>query len=966
MQRVVRFSLAGALTIAGLTACGDKVTVPPPVQQAVDSTVHSVTVSPPSATIAVGGKIILAASVDAGPGVSNRTVTWTSSDNTVATVGTDGTVTGVKAGTVSITASSAANSAVKGAAAITVGGGNTGGPVTVTISSMNQTVCGIGGCNSVPANLAAVAGQLDVILNVDAGGQALKTVQATLTCGKQTMTRSQTVGAAASSATDAEAAQATVTLSFPTNEFNPTTGVPTLLNGPCTISASATTAGGTQSATNSQQFTLANPDAVIVNTTTNGNSASDMNGLPWKSGAVTVSALPVVYSGRTVSSVQITLPGASGPTQLIPAASGGATSATWANSTSGSVANKVGQLTLTGGVDANGFPVPVHPTVLVIDSNGNDINLAQANSLQQSDLRVDNQSPEAPLTFQIPQSQGQWVNGSYTFAGVGASAGTDAKYVSCGDGPTSTAANPQPACNTQIGVSAAPVDGDTGLNGQTTVTYYAIATASYPGTSSTGTSTSTSTCDVTGWTKIANAGDLAETSTNTAYVVRAIEADKLGNQRCTDISTNVNTINTTGGAFVAAKFGVDKTAPTAQYVEPSTNAAAAGPNQTIGIGQAVPSFMLAIADNASGFSATPVLTKLTRLAINPATGAVGTGSFACPIGFSSNSCRTARKGTTVAVDNGSGIDGYYTYTPIVTDLALNQTSLTPRQVVIDRQAPVMGGIAVPATINGGQSASFATSATDNLDLISTDYTLSYNVAVGGNAAPFNIRAAGPSLGTPFDNVLTTSSSFSLNVPFFIRSVAAVDANGAPQNGTGGIANQVAVRAYDAAGNVSNAGVSAINPANVNQTNLTNFSTLQPNGAQFLAFGVTTPATAISDCSPGNCAGGANPANPTSVNLTAGAIGTEAGNFQFLNPFTQVQFYFLNANTGEWTLAGSTTAPVVTDNATATQRTFTWTLAGFTPPAGLPTGPLKIIAVGVNAAGDALATNFSTTVSLTNP
>src|SRR5262249_9175691 len=152
------------------------------------------------------------------------------------------------------------------------------------------------------------------------------------------------------------------------------------------------------------------------------------------------------------------------------------------------------------------------PQVLVIDAQGNDIPNIQVLNTTAPGLRLDNQSPQAPLTFQIPQSQGQWVNAAYTFSGAGAGASppTDAKYVSCGDGKAQssvaapTAQNP---CNPQIGVSANSVSNSTGLNGQTTVTFYAIAAASYPGISSSGTSTSTSTCDVTGWTKIATAGD---------------------------------------------------------------------------------------------------------------------------------------------------------------------------------------------------------------------------------------------------------------------------------------------------------------------------------------------------------------------------------------------------------------------------------------------------------------------------
>ena len=43
-----------------------------------------------------------------------------------------------------------------------------------------------------------------------------------------------------------------------------------------------------------------------------------------------------------------------------------------------------------------------------------------------------------------------------------------------------------------------------------------------------------------------------------------------------------------------------------------------------------------------------------------------------------------------------------------------------------------------------------------------------------------IRATGPALGVAFDNVLTTASSFSLSVPFFIRHVDITDAAGKPQ------------------------------------------------------------------------------------------------------------------------------------------------------------------------------------------
>ena len=186
MQRVFRLSLAGLLAFAGasLTACGDKVTVPPAVP--VDSTIHTVTVSPQNTSVAVGGTTQLAASVDAGAGAKNRTVTWTSSDAATAMVDQTGKVTGVKGGSVTIIAKAVADPTVQGAASITVTGG---GVPTVTIQSIVQT---FGGTSSA-ADLSNAKGQLDITLNVEPNGQIIKTVTATITCGAKSKSASQTI-----------------------------------------------------------------------------------------------------------------------------------------------------------------------------------------------------------------------------------------------------------------------------------------------------------------------------------------------------------------------------------------------------------------------------------------------------------------------------------------------------------------------------------------------------------------------------------------------------------------------------------------------------------------------------------------------------------------------------------------------------------------------------------------------------
>ena len=61
------------------------------------------TVSPSTATVAVSGTQALTATV-APATATNQNVTWSSSDTDVATVDDDGVVTGVSAGTATITA----------------------------------------------------------------------------------------------------------------------------------------------------------------------------------------------------------------------------------------------------------------------------------------------------------------------------------------------------------------------------------------------------------------------------------------------------------------------------------------------------------------------------------------------------------------------------------------------------------------------------------------------------------------------------------------------------------------------------------------------------------------------------------------------------------------------------------------------------------------------------------------------
>jgi predicted small lipoprotein YifL len=993
MQRVVRSTLVGLLTVAGLTACGDKITVPPATTAPLDNTVRQVVVSPASVNLNVGQSVTLAASVDAGAGVTNRTVTWSSSDATVASVSTAGAVNALKAGVATITAASAADPNVKGAAIVTVG--SQGGVPQVLVTGLTQ-----GGTNQ-PINIAAAAGQIDVVLDVQTNGGTLRSVGATMNCpGNTSMTQTQTVAGAAGS--DAAESAIPVILSFPTNAFNTTTGVPQLRNGACTITATATTGatGSTpQTATTTTQLTLANVSGVVFNNqftavpnaegvTPTATQANDQFGLPWRTGSVTVTVLPVLYGNtngtpQTLASVTLTLPGASSTAQVTLPVTTGPISQTWSASlTATSGPRVVGVVLAQGAKEANGVtPLPITPTVIAVDGQGNNFPLITLPGGTNQSFRLDNQAPGAPLVFSTPGRQQGWINAAYTFNNVGTGSGNanvdpvngTANFGSCIDAP-STAASPY-ACSGQLGVSAsgnAAVTSDAGASSNMTYSFYVIPAASYTAASAAnGTSTSPTACSTTGWTKVANGGEVSSSSSasNTAFVARIFETDKLGNARCSDLSIP-NTvvgdeINT--GSFTNGTFGVDVVAPTAAF-EPTTPA----DKTQIGIPDVIPTITIGVSDDASGISGTPIATVLRRLRF-----VSGAQANNCVIG-SGNACNAVDFASSLLVDNGTNIDGYYTYTGTARDLARNSAPTLSLQVAVDKTAPVMGSIAVPASLTGGASASFATSATDNLDLISWDNTLTYAVSPTGNPAPganLPIRSARTQIHAPFSGTLITSQTLSIVLPLFIRSVAATAAN-APPVGAGAdvFPSTIAARAYDAGNNPSpvntgtGAGFSNIPPASISVTNpLTDWSVApagQNAAAVMSTFLVTNVAANISNCPAAGCTGNVPAANPTTVTLTAAATGVKGTNFQFANPFTQVQFYVFDASVNEYVLIGSSSAPVVTDP-TTTSRTFTFSLS-WDPQPGLGVGAASIIAVGVNSRGDGLATAVNANITLTNP
>jgi hypothetical protein len=90
------------------------------VQPTPVGNVLSVSVTPGSVVLTAGERTTLVATVTAEAGVTDRSVTWSSSNQSIATVDVNGVVTAVGGGTTTIRAVSRANTAVSGSSSVNV------------------------------------------------------------------------------------------------------------------------------------------------------------------------------------------------------------------------------------------------------------------------------------------------------------------------------------------------------------------------------------------------------------------------------------------------------------------------------------------------------------------------------------------------------------------------------------------------------------------------------------------------------------------------------------------------------------------------------------------------------------------------------------------------------------------------------------------------------------------------------
>jgi hypothetical protein len=857
---------------------------------------------PPPPPLTISGAPVTAIQVgDVVQLSASAAANWSSSNSSVASVDGTGRVTAVGAGVASITATSQADATQSASVTITVAA-----EVPTTISVQNITVTGTAGQT---VNLNNVTGSIDVNLNVEPGDNVVESVEVLIdgvVACTQDLGGAQ-AAAAVSAEADVEATNAViVSCQINTADFDQATGVADFFNGPHTLSARANIAGGSQVATPSTQLVFNNASGVVAVVTNNnaGDPASAINpatGLAWIGGSITLDVTGVSYvSGTTVASVTLNL---FGKTPVI-ALTNGKGSVTWSDATVWTAANS--------GV-------------------GNYLSTVAEN-----------------VTFAgAVLSNGQPLVSGTPLLNFGAPGATNAamppldvvRLDNTAPGVTSANAVVQPAiainpASLGVWVNAATTfsAGTVGIPSTSTLNASdlgadAVTVTVHVGPTLTGASGS---CNVTGLTATTDASSLAETIVSTAYRGRVVFKDALGNQACADLAP---------GTVVSGTFGADFTPPanvTLAFSDASTDSmtyAAVSP--------AVTYILASTGDNASGIS--PTTPGLVSILVTEED-----GSTTCVVGSGSSCAQVAAAGTD-NITGGSALEGYYDLTAQLTDVAGNPAPVPPfmRVYLVDATAPAFtGNVGMNAQYAGNAPATFTNlNVTDNLDLNELYGVVDYT------AAGIMLQYPSLSIGS-FGLPLEQSFSGDYTIPSLIRCIN--PANTFAVN-AGAEATQITFTASDQAGNTGTVApvVGALQAALDNcgaVGNLTAPAAINTFDDVAPAYG--TGKTQVSK------SGSTSGANAATVTLSAVADVTLDNAPE---PFTRVEFYYENA-AGNYVLIGQAGAGVL--NQTVTNRTWTYTFS-WDPGAEVPTNAaLPVIAIGIDAQGDAVRT-AGVTVNVAN-
>ncbi len=913
--------MAGIVTL-GLSACGDDLTItePPPSPPPTETpNITTFSVSPTSATIAPGTFVQASATLITKPGVTG-TVTWESSNPAVATVDATGMITAVAQGAAVVTATATAGGqTAQAAVGVTV---RPIQPAQVSIKSITT------GLTNLPVNVSNVFGQIEVTLNFNPGEQIVDSVAVFIgnkRAAKQSYVTSPSAG--------------DIVLSINTANYvkNTTTGIATVdyKNGATAISAAVYPRGSAATATNSVNIVLNNADTWAADMTAPSATANSAAGLtywggPTAGGVVSAQLYAVTYTnGRSIASVTWGVGGC--PTVVQTAtpfkrtwgytAAGAQTSCTsWEYA--GGARDNVG---VTNAIDNTNNAYPLTPLMA---------NTVVLGSTPDS-LRLDYKAPSVStpsITRTLPAVTG-WVNAAFSFinfsssdAGVGIRATRDraVSYAGCGAAagtamPSGTGAD-IPECASNF------IGGTPGLGS--------------PGTA--------------------------------PYRVTGTESDRLAN------------VGTSGQT---PTFGVDKTNPSIRWglnsdVYAAQVVVAADSQFRAAKPAAADEYRVEYLDDRAGFynmgqpDGTPVSAQAHALSRaghvnNAGLCVVGSG----PIGaafVTAPACGMAfiTAGGTLRADGWQGgmsvpntafnAEAYWGYASNVTDAAGNASSTLFRKAFVSTISPFATGLTVPATISAS-NMSFGPTFADSVEVVRQSLQLNYpDLITTLGATTDSLRYSRTSTGTVFDDVISSPflSSISPNTPTpYVRGIEGVTAGAFP-------------------GSNIQAAPAGTKPTNVVAWSWNPGSILSGGPLPGRSLIVAIPALLVQD---GVSFATFNTGNTTNSVTHFRIITTVATTNQFgsvaplraqavsptntpNSPFSRVDFYRLTTVGPDswWSYLGSSTGVIGSDQGTYRSWVYnapaTFVNAWNTSTAQAAVASTNVIlAVGVTAAGDGLAT-----------
>jgi hypothetical protein len=882
--------------------------------------VQKVEVAPNNAIIKVGEFLQLTPNVSRDPGIAG-TVTWSTSAASIATVDAGGKVTAIANGAATITAASTVDPTVTGSMALTV---RPIQPAQISIQKITT------GSTLTPVNFNNVAGQIDVTLNLDPGDQTVTKVEVLLdgvtACSQNlSVSESQQLSLAAVFPEDVQAVD--IVCSINTAEFNATTGAVKYLNGVRLITAKATI-GGTQPgniATPSQSLTFNNANGYAATTAFTGTTASAVNaaGFGYRRGGVTVSILPVIYSGTlAIASGTVTYGSAacdaSGNVQravaaTAPAAGSSAWTGTFAQTGTPGAGN-VAAYEFSSALCPASNNVGETVRFTATNSAGNTLFAAMqpADSATRTGIRLDNRAPGAPTFVANPNvRQNGWINAAVGLAGLNTSA-TDNDWLANGAA-------------------------DAGVGGYTRLVRIAAGPTVDAAIAVAGTATPTLP---------------APSATNLSYCAVISATDALGNESALPAAASTCTappaLSSVAVAAQSLSFGVDIAAPTIAF------SGGLASNARLNGGTVGGEFQVTVTDtgtvgNSGMLSNAAVVGTVGIRNATPASPVCFIGTIVTavctPASVNAAPAFPLVPTTTVAA---AATTGYYSYSAVAQDAAGNQSAPVTRVIAYDAAAnvPALTQALFNTPLNG-PTVVFNANASDNFDLQNVTYTLTY---AGGLAGPIQYPAVVLNTfnATPLVN---SNVPAGISINGFLRQVENV--TGAAPLTVGGAFKPTTLTgiALDQANNATAPVATGIPGAAV--TN--GVSYLTAAAAQLInSWAVTNVATNVST-------GATTPAaNPLTVTLNADAFGPTA---TFNPPFTRVDFYAVSG--GNLVQIGSSTSVSTVDDGSPQGRrhrySFTWT-----PGTAFGTAAQAIYAIGVNAVGDGLVSPVNGAITTTNP